>query len=62
MTLADFHNGLRILTSIDRDEIEAAGALLTDPEWIAFRNPYRFFIHTDDKTRAIIWKVMTERL
>jgi hypothetical protein len=56
ITLAEFHNGLRILRSIDSYE-------LGDPEWWpAFRdNPYLFFVCTRDEIQERIWTVMLKR-
>ena len=59
MTLREFHNGLRLLRSIDFSEIEHA---INRPQWFAFRDsPFEFFIRADDETVAAIWAVMEGR-
>ena len=59
MTLREFHNGLRLLRSIDFHEIEYA---MTREQWPSFRaDPYKFFIICDDDTAAAIWAVMEAR-
>jgi hypothetical protein len=57
MTLNDFHNGLRLLRSIDSYEVG-------DPLWYtAFRHdPFEFFIRCDDETAAKIWAAMEKRM
>jgi hypothetical protein len=57
MTLAEFHNGLRLLHSIDSFEIG-------DPAWWpAFRgDPVWFFVRADDDRQAIIWVAMEKRM
>lgn len=58
MTQAEFHNGLRILGSLDRGELKFLSGL----HWISFaRDPYRFFIHCDDETADQIWAAMEKR-
>lgn len=56
MTFEEFHNGLRLLRSIDAHE-------LGDPEWWPeFRtDPYCFFILCDDKAAEIIFAAMIKR-
>jgi hypothetical protein len=56
MNLAQFHNGLRILNSIDAHE-------LGDPAWWPqFRDgPPRFLLSADDPTTEIIWGAMVKR-
>lgn len=60
MNLREFHNGLRILHSIDADEFEAAGG---DPgDYAAFsREPARFLIRCDDATAGALWAVIQRR-
>lgn len=63
MTRDEFHNGLRLLHSIDRHEIEAKGYELTPEEWFAFcSNPYYTFIKAPDALRNAIWAAMIERM
>ncbi len=56
MTFAEFHNGLRILMSIDPQE-------LNNPPWYEEfrRDPYRFLITCSDETAQRIWHVMIKR-
>ena len=64
MTFAEFHNALRILTSIDRDELEAAGVIKTNDHnaWGTFtRDPFRWFIRADDATAAKLWAIIERR-
>lgn len=66
MNLAEFHNGLRILSSIDFHELVAAGAITDDrdgeTEWEQFRlNPWRYFIAADDDQAEKIWAVVSQR-
>ena len=59
MTLREFHNGLRLLRSIDRHEINM---VMSPEDWFAFRNhPYDFFIRCDDAKAEAIWAVMEAR-
>lgn len=64
MTLQEFHNGLRILTSIDFSELVAAGVIENDDEaeWTAFRtNPHRWLIVADDAQASKLWELMVSR-
>lgn len=56
MTIDQFHNGLRVLRSIDSWE-------LGDPKlWPEFRDsPYLFFIRSDEERAAKIWGAMVKR-
>jgi hypothetical protein len=61
-----FHNRLRILRSIDRDEIDAAlsdGKLAMDAtQWTSFRDsPYESVLRASDGLQAAIWKVVEGR-
>jgi hypothetical protein len=74
MTQAEFLNGLRILYSLDSDEV---GDILNglrilrsldsdevgDPDWWpSFRDdPYRFMMHCSDARAALIWAAMNRR-
>lgn len=65
MTLREFHNGLRIMASIDRDELEQAigyrGAL-ANQEWLRFRtNPWREFIRMSDADAKAVWSIIKRR-
>lgn len=60
MTFAEFHNGLRILTSIDQYEVEAF--MPGDDAWRSFcRDPFRYFIRADDETADAIWRIIEAR-
>lgn len=69
MTLREFHNALRILTSIDRWELEEIGVVKTTgaiikrhEQWEAFqRDPYRFFIRADNETAEKLWRLIEAR-
>jgi hypothetical protein len=77
MKLAEFHNGLRLLRSIDLHELKAVG-LWQDAKsnqvprsigfnawykWETFReNPHEFLIRCDDETAAKIWAAMEKRM
>lgn len=56
MTFAEFHNGLRLLNSIDAHE-------LGNPDWWpTFRkDPYLFLICAGDERADIIWAAMETR-
>lgn len=61
MTFAEFHNALRILTSVDRHEL--ADVFTDGAAWHAFRtDPFRFFIRADDDTAQAIWRVIERRM
>jgi hypothetical protein len=58
MQQRDFLNAMRILTSIDRDEVP----FLDGPRWHAFRtDPFRFMIRADDKTADAIYGIIERR-
>jgi hypothetical protein len=66
MTLREFHNGLRILTSIDFADLVNAGVLTDDAdgdsEWEHFRdNPWKWMIHADDDQAEKLWALMVKR-
>ena len=76
MILAEFHNGLRLLRSIDLHELQAVG-LWTEAHpktetreagyawnrWLSFQEqPHDFFIRCDDETAAKIWAAMEKRM
>ena len=64
MTLRQFHNGLRVLTSIDRHELVDAGVIAEDDEveWPIFRsNPHKWMILADADQLAALWGVMKKR-
>lgn len=64
MTLRAFHNALRILLNIDRDELEAAGVIPRGDHnaWGDFRqNPWRFFIRAPDPAAEKLWAMIEAR-
>ena len=62
MTFAQFHNGLRILASIDRVELLEAGVRLSLPEWEDFRDhPHRWFTRAPDEIALKIWAIIERR-
>lgn len=64
MTKGEFHNGLRILLSIDRDQLAAIGVIgKTDLNaWSEFRrDPFRWFINCDDARAEKLWALIAAR-
>jgi len=64
MKLDEFHNSLRILTSIDMHELEHAGVITRGDvnAWGTFRrDPYRWFIRADDEKAAKVWAIILRR-
>lgn len=64
--LRDFHNRLRILSSIDFHELVQAGVVTDDAdgeaEWKAFRgNPWRWFIVCGDDEAEKLWALIEKR-
>lgn len=56
MTFSEFHNGLRLLRSIDAHEIG------NPVWWRVFRDdPYKFFILCNDRQAQTIWNAMVKR-
>jgi hypothetical protein len=52
-----FHNGLRILRSIDEQELAGSGV-----NWPSFRDdPVEYFIRCGDDEAAAIWRVIEGR-
>lgn len=65
MTLREFSNALRVLLSIDKHELEAAGVIrhADHNAWGTFhRDPYRFFIRADDATAEKLWALIERRM
>lgn len=64
MSMDEFHNGLRILLSLDFSELVKAGVFhrgQTD-KWEQFqRDPFRFFIRADEETTDILWSLIQAR-
>ena len=64
MTLAEFHNALRILTSVDRHELVAAGVMRHGDHnaWGTFRrDPFRWLIRADDAAAHKLWRIVEAR-
>lgn len=64
MELREFHNGLRILTSIDMHELVAGKVIEAgdEAEWAAFRkDPHKWLILADDDEADALWAVMKTR-
>ena len=64
MDIREFHNALRILLNIDRDELEAVGVIdhADHNAWGTFtRDPFRFFIRSDDATADKLWAIIEAR-
>ena len=61
--LDEFHTRLRIMRSIDRHELIAAGAIDNSiAAWLRFdENPHDFFIRADDRTAQAIWSIIEAR-
>lgn len=56
-----FHNRLRILLSMDRAELIAAGVLAADDlsGWARFLdNPFRFFCSASEEQAAALWTII----
>lgn len=69
MTLSEFHNALRIMTSIDFSELVNAGVMVESDargefcKWEKFRaDPYRYLIRADDDTADKIWGIIQARM
>lgn len=64
MSMDEFHNGLRTLLSLDFSDLVRAGVFhdwQTD-KWEQFqRDPFRFFIRTDEVTADAIWAIIQAR-
>jgi len=62
MTFNEFHNGLRVLLNIDRDEFEALvdGDLTADYRRFS-NNPYGWFIRVPDKHAMAIYAEIERR-
>lgn len=60
MTFREFHNGLRVLANIDRDEFVAKG--LPDADWPSFRDdPWRYFIRASDVMAEGLFEIIESR-
>ena len=64
MKYGEFHNALRILRSIDRDELVNAGILPDNDHnaWGAFRrDPYGWFIRAPETKSLKLWELIQKR-
>ena len=64
MTFEEFHNALRILTSIDCHELEEAGVIRAGDlaAWGAFRlHPYQWFVRADDAAARALFGIIERR-
>ena len=69
MTLDEFHNALRVMTSIDFHELVGAGVMVESDvrgefcQWDKFRrDPYRWMIRADDETAERLWGIIQKRI
>lgn len=62
MFLREFHNALRILGNIERDELLSAGVTLTDLQWSVFQtDPFRWLIKASDEDAPKVWALIEAR-
>jgi hypothetical protein len=73
LTFSTFHNALRIMLNIDRDELVKAGVVpdivahpekhfVADEAWRQFNDsPYRFFIRIPTGQAQALWKLIESR-
>lgn len=62
MTLPRFLNALKILRSIDRDELQNAGVPVSEEAWGYFREaPYRWLIVADADDQERVWAIIEDR-
>lgn len=65
MTRADFSNALRIMTALDRDQLEHAGVLPVGDHnaWGTFRrDPFRWFVRADDGAQTKLFELIRRRM
>lgn len=65
MDIREFHNGLRVLTSVDRHELVEAGVIGAEDEgaWKSFQhNPFIWFIQADDGQVEAMKGLMQRRM
>ena len=65
MEMREFHNALRTMLEIDRDELVNAGIISRNDkrEWYAWReSPFDWFIQARDNQALKIWTIMEERM
>jgi hypothetical protein len=64
MTLAKFHNALRIMLNIDMHDLVEVGIIGRDDHetWMVFRqDPYRWMIHASDARAEKLWTLIEAR-
>ena len=63
MTKDEFHNALRILSSIDWPEFAEANIAVKYTEWLHFcRKPYEWFITANDENADKLWTIIERRM
>lgn len=65
MFMRQFHNGLRVLLNLDRDELVQAGVIAPgdDDAWYEFAGcPFRWFIRAPDEKAGRLWQLMQRRM
>jgi hypothetical protein len=65
MQFREFHNGLRLMLNIDRDELEDAGLIDRGDHnaWGEFRrNPFIWFVRASDERAEKLWALMQKRM
>ena len=61
MIFEEFHKALRLLATVDMQELVDAGAMRVGdfPTWNAFRaDPARWLLRSDDDTAHAVWDAM----
>ncbi len=64
MNQREFHNLLRVMISIDRDELVTFGVMQANDTdgWRAFSDgPYRWFIKAPDAQADNLWRLLESR-
>lgn len=63
MDLPRFLNALKILRSIDRDELQSAGVdVHDDRRWVEFREwPITFLLRASDADQERVWAIIEAR-
>lgn len=64
MSLALFHNALRILLNLERFNLQDGGVISVrdDAAWLRFSNdPFRWFIAASDEQKRALWNVIESR-
>lgn len=62
MTLPEFHNALRIMLGIEREELLISGVKMTDSQWQNFiDDPFRWLIRASDANADKLWTIIQSR-